>query len=420
MFTAVERNCRQFESKLSPDALTQAHGDTGGIVACRISQATAVFAIAIMLSMIAVADAAPEEGPRWPSIYEPQWPNVTGQPGNNPDKSAPVPAPQREFVTGSVQSQVARRWPTTTAAQARAAETIVVPAFEGEFGLRYWMNFGETAKNLYNVPGTAMVSRLTYDGLVGHAVEAFGRVDHTSGFYLKGYVGIGIVNRGQLNDEDFPPFLEPYSSTMSDQREGTIAYASADIGFNIFRRPGFRLGAYAGYHYLDQTVSAYGCGQVGANPAICGTQIPNNVLVITQSNHWNSLRLGLDATVKLGGPFSLSLDAAWLPYVKLNGGDSHWLRIGNATGDFTGEVPEDGQGTGYQLEAALAYSVNPNVKVAVGGRYWRMETNGLSHFDNHVVGINASPQPVDWKVESYGVFVQGSFKFGPYPTGGVF
>jgi hypothetical protein len=132
------------------------------------------------------------------------------------------------------------------------------------------------------------------------------------------------------------------------------------------------------------------------------------------------LRVGLDATIKLGGPFNLNLDAAWLPYVKLNGGDSHWLRIGTAPGSFTGEIPEDGTGTGYQLEAALAYAVSPNVKIAVGGRYWRMETNGHTHFENHVVGVNASPQPVDWKVESYGVFVQGSFKFGPYPTGGYF
>jgi outer membrane protease len=402
-------------------------------VACRISPATAVFAIAIVFGTVAVADAAPDEGPRWPSIYEPQWPDITGKADAggkadaHPVGSKPAPAPQLgsppqsiaspspELTTGSVESPVAKRWPVT-----KAAQTIVVPAFEGEFGLRYWMNFGETAKNLYNIPGTAMVSRLTYDGLVGHAVEAFGRIDHTSGFYAKGYVGIGIVNRGQLNDEDFPPFITPYSSTMSDQRDGTIAYASADIGFNLIRQPGFRLGAYAGYHYLDQSVSAYGCGQVGFNAAICGSQIPNDVLVITQSNHWNSLRVGLDATIRLGGPFSLSLDAAWLPYVKLNGGDSHWLRIGTAPGDFTGQIPEDGQGTGYQLEAALAYTVNQNVKVAVGGRYWRMETSGLTHFENHIVGVSALPQPVDWKVESYGVFVQGLFKFGPYPTGGVF
>jgi outer membrane protease len=397
-------------------------------VALRTYPATALVAITVVLGMTVIANAAQDDAARWPSIYEPQWPTVTGTADTKPQKPAAVTAAQKPaiipappvlsapetIVTGSAPSPVAKRWHDF-----KAAPVIVVPAFQGEFGLR-WMNFGETAKNLYNIAGNAMVSRLTYDGLQGHAIEAYGRVDHTSGFYMKGYAGIGIVNRGNLNDEDFPPFVTPYSSTDSEQREGTLAYASIDLGYNLIRRPEFRLGAYAGYHYLDQSVSAYGCGQIAANNAICGNQIPDNVLVITQSNHWNSLRLGLDATIRLGGPFSLTLDAAWLPYVKLNGGDSHWLRIGTTPGSFAGEIPEDGQGNGYQLEAALAYAVNRDVSIAVGGRYWRMDTKGHTHFEGNVVGVNAFPQPVDWTVESYGVFVQGSFKFGPYPTSGIF
>lgn len=415
-------------------------------MARRTLPATAVAAIAVMLGMTAIANAAPDGGPRWPSIYEPQWPSIAAAdsdplttatvpaarkpatasappvlsaPETIPAGSAPAPVVSAPIsnITGSVPppEPVARRWHDF-----KALPVVAVPAFQGEFGLRYWMNFGETAKNLYNIPGNAMVSRLTYDGLQGYAIELAGRIDHTSGFYLKGYAGIGIVNRGNLNDEDFPPFLAPYSSTDSEQREGSMAYASIDLGFNLIRQPGFRLGAYAGYHYLDQSVSAYGCTQVATNNAICGNPVPNNVLVITQSNHWNSVRVGLDATVRLGGPFSLTVDAAYLPYVKLNGGDSHWLRIGTAPGAFAGEIPEDGQGTGYQLEAALSYAVNRDVSIAVGGRYWRMDTNGHTHFEGNVVGMTAYPQPVDWKVESYGVFVQGSFKFGPYATGGFF
>jgi len=49
-----------------------------------------------------------------------------------------------------------------------------------------------------------------------------------------------------------------------------------------------------------------------------------------------------------------------------------------------------------------------------------MDSKGLTHFEDHVVGYTAYPQPVDWKVENIGVFVQGSFKFGPYPTGRIF
>jgi len=41
---------------------------------------------------------------------------------------------------------------------------------------------------------------------------------------------------------------------------------------------------------------------------------------------------------------------------------------------------------------------------------------GLTHFENHVVGIAALPQAVDWSVDDYGMFLQMSLKFGPYPV----
>jgi hypothetical protein len=44
----------------------------------------------------------------------------------------------------------------------------------------------------------------------------------------------------------------------------------------------------------------------------------------------------------------------------------------------------------------------------------------LTHFENRVVGVNSAAQPVDWKTEHMGVFVQGTFRFGPYMTGGPF
>ena len=65
----------------------------------------------------------------------------------------------------------------------------------------------------------------------------------------------------------------------------------------------------------------------------------------------------------------------------------------------------------------LNYAVNKNVSFAVGGRYWHFETKGDTHFEGSVVGFAASPQPVEWKSDIYGVFAQGSFKFGPYVAG---
>jgi outer membrane protease len=386
----------------------------GAIVARRTNPATAVIVIAAMLGMAAIAKAAQEDGPRWPSIYEPQWPNLKGEPGYDAAKPTPAPAAQPEIVTGSVPpSQVEKRWHDF-----KAERTIVIPAFEGEMGLRYWYSWGKTQKDLYIPDGSAMISRLTYDGLQGHSAELFGRVDFNSGFFVKGTLGAGILTNGNLNDEDFEPFIVPYSSTDSKQRDGHLAYVSADLGFNVIRQKKLRLGVFAGYHYYDQKVSAYGCTQVATNPAICGVfPVPNDILVISQNNRWQSLRVGFDATIGLSDRFSLHVDAAWLPYVRLDGQDFHWLRIGTNPGDFAGGLPEDGKGNGWQLEAAISYAVSENVRVAVGGRYWRMETNGYTHFEGNIVGGTGRPQPVDWSVESMGVFVQGSFKFGPYPIG---
>ncbi len=243
---------------------------------------------------------------------------------------------------------------------------------------------------------------------------------HSGGFFVKGILGAGIFTNGNLRDEDFPPFLVPYSSTNHRQRDGHVAYFNADLGFNVVRQPGLRIGAFAGYHYFDQEVNAYGCAQTAGNNAVCGNPLPWDLKVITQNNQWHAVRVGLDASIRLAERVSLHIDAAYLPYLELSGGDSHWLRIGTYPGAFTGQIPEDGQGRGYQLEAALAYHYSPAVSFAAGARYWRMETHGLTHFEGHIVGFKAFPQKLDWTAETIGVFAQASFKFGPYPTGGFF
>ena len=265
---------------------------------------------------------------------DPQWPNIAGEPGYVPGKSG------------------SPRWPSLP----RQPD---VSAFTGEFGLRYWYSWGKTQKDLYGLSRDELVSRLTYDDLSGHSGEVYGRLDHSNGLFLKGYAGGGILPDGSLNDEDFPPLTTPYSSTDSRQREGHLAYASIDAGFNLLRRPDFRFGVFGGYHYLEDKVSAYGCQQLAGNPSICGGGgIPDSILAISQNNRWQSVRVGADADLRLSDRLMLRLDAAWLPYVRLSGTDFHWLRIGNNPGDFTGGIPEDGKGKGYQLEAVLTCIVH--------------------------------------------------------------
>ena len=54
----------------------------------------------------------------------------------------------------------------------------------------------------------------------------------------------------------------------------------------------------------------------------------------------------------------------------------------------------------------------------MGGRYWRMEAKGFTHFENQIVGFAAVPQVLQWKTDNFGVFFQSSLKLGPYPLFG--
>jgi Omptin family len=284
-----------------------------------------------------------------------------------------------------------------------------------EFGLRFWYGSSTTGKNLFDPSGTALNSRLTYSGLAIFAAEAYGRFDFDHRWFVKGYVGGGGMRQGNLKDEDFPPAIAPYSATFSIENNSSLGYASVDGGFNVLSGPDFRVGLFAGFHYLNERTTAFGCAQIAFNPFVCGPfPIPDQVKAITQDNNWYSIRLGAEAAFDFDR-FRFSVDAAWLPFVWLSGSDTHWLRIGNNSPfDFTGPLPEDGRGWGYQIDAMLSYRVDEQLSVGIGGRYWSMQTHGTTHFENHFVGGGGLPAPVDWKVQNFGVFLQASLKLGPY------
>ena len=286
------------------------------------------------------------------------------------------------------------------------------PAFTSTFAMRYWYGLGSTGKDLYDASGSLLISRLTYDDMQTHTLEGFVRVDHSSGLFWKGYAGGGLWTKGDLNDEDFAPVTTPYSSTLSTLQNRALGFASVDLGGALFRGPDFRVDAFIGYHYLNENMKAFGCRQIASNPTICGTAIPDSTAVITQENTWHSLRLGLNVDIPLVDRLRLNVDAAWLPYVWFRGSDSHLLRIGTAPGDFTGAIPEDGHGWGYQLEAVLSYRLTDRISLGLGGRYWHMQSHGYAHFENRVVATAATAQVLDWKSDHYGIFFQGGYSFG--------
>jgi outer membrane protease len=217
-------------------------------------------------------------------------------------------------------------------------------AYQGQFDLRFWYGQGNTAKNLYDTTGSMLVSRLTYNTFAIFAGEAVSRFDYNNGGFVKGDVGDGGVWDGNLKNEDFPPGIDPYSATSSTQKFGSLFYGSFDAGVKFARGPDFHVGLYAGYHFLRDTVSAFGCGQIATNPDVCGGGVPDFVKMITRVHNWSSVRLGIDAAFEFNR-FKLSSDFAWLPYVYLAGSDAHWLRINRfVVGAFSSSIPEGGNG----------------------------------------------------------------------------
>jgi hypothetical protein len=177
-----------------------------------------------------------------------------------------------------------------------------IAQWESEIGGRYWYSVGRTEKNLFGFPGgpPIFLSRLTYTNLQAHSGEAFGRLEHLSGFFIKGFAGGGGITGGNLQDEDFPPIPGGYSSTNSDQRDGRLAYATVDLGWT-WRSEGIKLGFFGGYFYNFERVNAFGCTQAAANPFICVPPIPSSVLAITQDTSWNAVRVGFNGEWRFGG-----------------------------------------------------------------------------------------------------------------------
>ena len=202
--------------------------------------------------------------------------------------------------------------------------------WEFDAGARSWYSSGTFQKNLGTTTNPALAnilnSRLTYDTTAGSG-ELFGRLESPQNIFMKGNLGMGSLLSGQLNDEDWVLFggTVPYSNTSSSV-QGSIDYATFDVGYDLFRGPAYKLGAFIGYNYYKENKSAYGCTQI-ANPfSDCVPAIPSSVLSITEDDTWQSLRTGVSGEVMITNQMKLGADIAYLPYVAFDGTDDHILR----------------------------------------------------------------------------------------------
>ncbi len=295
------------------------------------------------------------------------------------------------------------------------------PGWNYEFGARYWASTGKFVWDVKQGNKTN-ISRLTYSGLDGNSGELFARVDTPYYVYVKGTAGLGAINSGKENDEDWgigsgtlsDPYI-PYSNTVSNEGNGTLGYATADVGFTYLRGVDYRVGPFVGYSYLTQRFDSRGCVQIAVGG--CVPSEPSSVLVGTQTGEWNALRLGASADYSLGYGFRLTTDAAWLPTASFNGRDNHLLRTETTYSD------QKANGQGVELEAILSYDFSNRFNLGVGGRYWAMWGDGSfkdTEYDSiHESWVTTTGNPNRISTERYGLLVQGAYKlnsgFEPLP-----
>jgi opacity protein-like surface antigen len=286
------------------------------------------------------------------------------------------------------------------------APPLAASGWEIEGGARYmyssgraqWESAGANAPTWFNS------SKLTWNNLQTNSSELFGRVDTPSNIFVSGLIGVGLTFAGGQNDEDFnePPPDQAYNNTFSINK-GSIKYAVADLGYDVWRSADYKVGPFVGYTVFNQYIFKSGCAQVASSTGNC-SDIPfrSSQLIGSEDMTWQALRVGLSGQVFLTDRVKLTADAAYLPYVTYNWLDDHLER------DLQWNIW--GHGIGVQAQAVLSYDVTDRLSVGVGGRYWALwSTSG----ERITFPGSGPPQPTRNTIDLLGVFVQTSYRFAP-------
>ena len=222
---------------------------------------------------------------------------------------------------------------------------------------------------------------------------------------------------GPVAGRRFSARLDPYSSTASDQHNGFLtmpAPMSATTSCAAAISASARL--------LATTISTkgeapIGCTQTAANPDVCQPAIP----AIGPGDF-------ADQQVAVAAPRPRRHRAARRPLQVQRGRRLAALCAckrqrypfaahRHRSGRFQRADPRGRQRPGLSARGAVVlpgHAVRQASASAAATGTCRPTATRISRACRR---RRRSPQPVDWKTDVYGVFVQASFKFGPYPIG---
>jgi hypothetical protein len=347
----------------------------------------------------------------WPGspIGGAEWPNIpadasakaavpasqaAGPPAASPPATTPastplsLPAPTPDADLAMSTSAIGGpQYPVVPAPKPASFETRFASPFRFEGGTRYWYSTGETRFGFSN--GDPMygnpTSRLDWSGMTGNSGEVFARIDHApTHLFVKGLIGAGKINAGDMNDTDYSLVQASFSDTSSAVKGDNFRYGILDVGY-AFEVPsqGIRLGAFVGYHYWRETMTAFGLkynpdgygnffsGPPGSVPIGFGTP------VVSYDATWNAIRIGGDAKIRLYDRWTIEGEIAIVPYARASNDDSHLLRQDFGPGGL-GPAPnirtQAINAFGGEAEVFVNYLVLPHFEIGAGFRYWGLYT----------------------------------------------
>lgn len=283
------------------------------------------------------------------------------------------------------------------------AEPTERPSIQYRIGTAGWFTEGTTkwAFNSSQPLAGNPTSQLTYKDIGTNIIDLTVQAKFPNRFFVRANGGYGGIGGGRLTDNDYlaADGGQPSSSTNSNITGDYVSYVNGDLGFTLVYFPGHRgtFDLFIGYQYRREKHQATGITQVVCTPAGSTTIIdpgpPPQVLcnqgtppsfygttVITNTQTWNSLRLGAESEFRVTRRFSLNGQAVFIPYASLNNKDIHHLRTDLAQNP---SIEMSGSGIGTNLEGSARFMVIRGLFAHVGYRYWWTQvTNGDITFFN--------------------------------------
>jgi hypothetical protein len=249
-----------------------------------------------------------------------------------------------------------------------------------ELGARYWLSTGTTSRSHNAQPLVPQLgnptSILTYDNLDAQAVELHGRKALGNAWFFKAMLGVGRINTGMFEDEDFFAGQRRFSDTLSSVKGKGLRYVSLDVGRDLWSSspgaygPDRAWGLFAGYQEWTERANAYGLSNrinLVGNP-----ELGNTVPAVSNEVSWRSVRVGLAARTALGGRSRLLAEAAFIPYSSVRDEDSHHLRTSPNDLGPTPNIMMEGRGAGLQLDLEWRQALSDGYEFGLGFRYWQL------------------------------------------------